>query len=674
MKYLKINSKDDLVTIQSEYLSAKFRTGKNFALLEFRHPEGAQIFAPAPEGCEFWKLRLIGPDGTSPEITNKQAEFKGAVVLKSNPRETILQFKWAILLAPKKEAGVFVEGRFSRTEIRTFWRIRVELLEGWSVQRADFPIIPNIQPDERLKLAAPFGWGVEYPVKAGLRYEGTYPSCIVAMQFVALYQEGHGLYIAAHDAQANHKDFSVISEKPASACLKISHTPPLPVKTGGIFELPYDIVLGGYEGAYFEAAQIYKEFSYITPWGKAGRLSRRRIPDWLKETDLWLRPDGSAADNLKATKKAMDFFAVPTALHWYRWHEIPYDTNYPDYFPAKAGFAEGIKELQKKGAHIVPYINGRLWDPAAVSWKKEGAANAAARSNEGLCYTEIYGSRVPNNVMCPYTELWQQKMAQVVRKMLLSFNVDGVYIDQICAAKAELCYNPAHGHPIGGGCFWHEGYRKLLKNIRENLPPEVILTTEENAECWIDLFDALLLVNTPMDQEIIPLFLAVYSGRVINYGFLYYSADEPSNALSFRFKLAQNFIYGSQLGWIRPTNIMAKGAEREAAFLKKLIQARREARDFILSGEFLGLPEVGGDNPPVIVDGNCAFGGTYSKKPPSVIASAWRSERGELGMLVVNHTPHVRNVEITPPASSGAAGQKIPLTMPTLSAKFIRCK
>ena len=102
MKYLKINSKDDLVTIQSEYLSAKFRTGKNFALLEFRHPEGAQIFAPAPEGCEFWKLRLIGPDGTSPEITNKQAEFKGAVVLKSNPRETILQFKWAILLAPKK--------------------------------------------------------------------------------------------------------------------------------------------------------------------------------------------------------------------------------------------------------------------------------------------------------------------------------------------------------------------------------------------------------------------------------------------------------------------------------------------------------------------------------------------------------------------------------------------
>ena len=151
MKYLKINSKDDLVTIQSEYLSAKFRTGKNFALLEFRHPEGAQIFAPAPEGCEFWKLRLIGPDGTSPEITNKQAEFKGAVVLKSNPRETILQFKWAILLAPKKEAGVFVEGRFSRTEIRTFWRIRVELLEGWSVQRADFPIIPNIQPDERLK-------------------------------------------------------------------------------------------------------------------------------------------------------------------------------------------------------------------------------------------------------------------------------------------------------------------------------------------------------------------------------------------------------------------------------------------------------------------------------------------------------------------------------------------
>lgn len=671
MKYLKINSKDDHITINSEYLSAKFRTGKFFALLEFRHPEGSQIFAPAPDGAEFWKLHLIGPDGTSPEITNKQAEFKDAVILKPNPRETVFQFNWTILLAPKKEARVSVIGRFPKSEPLSFWRIKAELLDGWRVRRADFPILPNIQTDERLKLAAPFGWGVEYPVKGGLRYEGTYPSCIAAMQFLALYQEGHGLYIAAHDAQANHKDFSVVSERPDAACLKISHAPALPAKSGGTFELAYDVALGGFAGGYYEAAQIYKDFTFVTPWGRAGRISRRRIPDWLKETDLWLRPDGSASENVEATKKAMEYFGVPTALHWYRWHEIPYDTNYPDYFPAKAGFAEGIKELQKRGAHIVPYINGRLWDPAAESWKKEGAANAAARSEAGNCYTEIYGSRVPNNVMCPHTELWQKKMDQVVRKMLQWFKVNGVYIDQICAAKAELCHNPAHGHPIGGGHFWHDGYRKLLKNIRENLPPDVILTTEENAECWIDLFDALLLVNTPMDQEIIPLFLAVYSGRVINHGFLYFSADEPANAPSFRLKLAQNFIYGSQLGWIRPKNIMAKGAEREAAFLKKLVLARREARDYIISGEFLGLLEVGGDNPSIVVDGKCAFGGTYSKKVASVLASAWRSERGELGILVVNHTPHVHNVEIIPPDSGDAPGQKISLTMPTLSAKFV---
>ena len=40
--------------------------------------------------------------------------------------------------------------------------------------------------------------------------------------------------------------------------------------------------------------------------------------------------------------------------------------------------------------------------------------------------------------------------------------VKGVYIDQIAAAAPTLCFDKSHGHPLGGGHWWTEGYWKLL--------------------------------------------------------------------------------------------------------------------------------------------------------------------------------------------------------------------
>lgn len=32
-------------------------------------------------------------------------------------------------------------------------------------------------------------------------------------------------------------------------------------------------------------------------------------------------------------KQAAELFSVPIGIHWYNWHEIPFDTYYPNYFP-----------------------------------------------------------------------------------------------------------------------------------------------------------------------------------------------------------------------------------------------------------------------------------------------------------------------------------------------------
>ena len=46
----------------------------------------------------------------------------------------------------------------------------------------------------------------------------------------------------------------------------------------------------------------------------------------------------------------------------YYWHEIPFDNDYPHYFPMKSCVVDELKKFHDAGIKVMPYINGRLWD------------------------------------------------------------------------------------------------------------------------------------------------------------------------------------------------------------------------------------------------------------------------------------------------------------------------
>ncbi len=641
---VQISKTQDAVTLDNGVISLSFRTSdKRLALTSISGKSGERLGAFAP-GASLWKVDLRWPGNASREVGSGEVELTD-VGADSDPRSGKAEFTWTIPLGPRS-AQVTMSVRLEPGDPLSYWSLRVKLPEGWKVMRADFPIIPNVKQEDGLKLAAPAGWGVEYSMRPGVGYGGTYPSCSAAMQFVAFYNKGRGLYIAAHDPNACHKRLSA-SARADGVGYTLVNFPAVPEKPGGTFKLPYEIAVGVFDGDYWDAAQIYSEWTLSTKWGSAGPVSKRPIPDWVKETDLWLRPDGSAEQNVEVTKRALEYFDVPTSLHWYRWHQIPYDTLYPEYFPPLPGFAEGIAEVQRAGTRVMPYINGRLCDPNSKTWIDEQGSKSAARQENGQPYTEIYGSKVPLNAMCPYTKQWQDKVSGLVKRMITELGVNGVYIDQIGAAYPVQCFNPDHGHPVGGGDFWYHGYRKLLDKTRRLLPKDHMITTEENAECWLDQFDALLLVNSPTGEHpLIPLWPAVYSGRVINFGFLYYPGDDLKKELPFNYKTARCFVFGSQLGWIQPALIMADENREAAEYLRTLARTRRFAHQFVTYGRFLGMITVTGDNPHVKGDGSGSFSGTYKIDTPSVIGSAWQAEDGSLGVLLANIGDKDRDVEV----------------------------
>ncbi len=252
--------------------------------------------------------------------------------------------------------------------------------------------------------------------------------------------------------------------------------------------------------------------------------------------------------------------------------------------------------------------------------------------------------------MCPATEQWRGEITSIVDRLINKEGVDGVYIDQIGAAGAVRCFSCNHGHSPGGGTFWAEGYRKMLDQIRSKLPKDRILTTEENAECWNDQFDALLMVNTPAasGQRIIPLMPTVYGGRIVTFGFQYMADDDIRRSLPFRAKMARAFLWGAQLGWISVDAIMAASSRKEAEFMRKLALARQRGRAFLVMGTFLGDVEISGDNPRLRGEGT-GRGGTYPIDLPAVMGTGWLAADRTVGLAVVNLSDQPHKVELRVP-------------------------
>jgi len=517
------------------------------------------------------------------------------------------------------------------------WRIQISnRSQKYGIWRVSFPRV-SLTASESGELAVPMGWGSLYknPTRNG-GYVGDYPNGWCTMQFAALCEDGKGLYLAAHDAKAYHKEI-VFKPIPDSSQLlfEVIHYPEDMGIIGKDFGLPYPIVIKPFDGDWIDASKIYKNWAqeHSIWYPKKPLESSEDVPRWLKENSLWCQTGGDPKDVVPNVLKFADYFQVPIAVHWYSWHQIPFDDHYPEYFPAKVGFKEAVEKLHQAGVYVMPYINGRLFDSSTDSWKNEGAEHFCAISENGERYNEVYGSSVPLSPMCPSTSYWQGKVAEIVERLVCEFKVDGVYIDQIGAAGAKLCFNPEHPHHLGNGDFWVRGYREMLQKVRQKIRacnPHSMLTTEDAAEPYSGLLDAYLMCNQTRGN-LIPMYPAVYGGRNLTFG-RYIFPDDAKASLPFITKIAQMFIFGAQMGWI---DAWILSYPKEAEYLRTLSQARLKALKYLAYGELVHPPVIEGNMPMIKTEWHL-WGTDYQIEMPAVIGSAWKANDGSIGLVFAN--------------------------------------
>lgn len=561
-----------------------------------------------------WDLQLR--DGHLPDY---QIEYAGGHLIE----EGLVELTWRVS-QEDLTSTIRVEVRQKDNDPLPEWSLRIT---GPIVRQIDQITFPRfrIPREDSMELIMPVGYGISKTIKVGTEAYLPYPSGSGTMQFLMATSSSGTAFISTRDTEGHFKHFrSVADEQSVSMYVTVPVSEDW--RRNDDLRLPWSSVIG-YRKSGWESTVIdwYRPFTYQTEWG-AKAVTEREIPRWLMENDLWIQKQKE--DSYSDLLRAMALYGNNVGVHWYHWHHYPFDTRYPDYFPPKPLIKEKFRELSHMGAHVVPYINGRLWDPLSEAFRTYHGDRALCVKRDGSYYEEVYRSQVPHHVSCPSSEIWQRVQGDVIDSISKRLSTAGVYIDQVACAAPDLCYNPNHNHSLGGGNWWAKGYRDMYQAARaRSINDGQILATEECAECYIDLFDLMLIVNTDRrgDNKPIPLFPIVYSDRALYTGYCYIAS--PINNGSFKFITAKSLLWGSQLGWIQPGRIVAADAQREALFLKRMQQFRAKIRSILVGGQLLGEWSPG-EVPLMDVPGH--------GQHPAVLGAKWRSAEGKPYLLLVN--------------------------------------
>ncbi len=582
---------------------------------------------------ELWQLSFAR-DEKIITTTNKLSQpGKGTITKNKNAGQT-LRILWDDLGLPElKDVKVEVVINLPDKTGIADWHINVNNeSKEWGLWDLSFPKITGFLDSINYDIYGTFGnhggksesWGSLYKNYNGrqdINYPGGYGD--MSMQFIGANNGRNGVYMATHDPLAWKKKFVI---EPGNEYYVKVYAEDMGVP-GSDFNDPFPFMFGVIQGDWLSAAKIYRKFAITAPWAGKGKVSEAKsTPQSFKDVALWMREgEYSVSDKrdyqkrLAEWKTLIDFFGVPLGFHWYNWNIYPFDTHYPHFFPAKKGVKEFAHELTDMGVLVMPYINGRIVDK---SNKDIGEfIPYAAKKRDNTTYQEKYGNGKPQMVMCPASEPYQDTIVSAIKTLADEIGVNSVYIDQIAASLSNLCFDKSHGHPLGGGSFWIEGYRQMLGKVQEIAHGDgrnISITSECSAEPYMDGLDGFLMVN-PRSDKSIPLLPAVYSGYTI-----YFASPGGMGGSDIKFisTLGRDVLWGCKPGRFSYNSLFNPANKKKLNYFKTLGQAHYSGRKYFVYGEFLKQFES---------DQKCK-----ETNIPLQMSTLWIAEDGSLALVIAN--------------------------------------
>ncbi len=475
-------------------------------------------------------------------------------------------------------------------------------------------------------------------------------------QLMAYYNDAGGLYVACDDPKGLPKFIDPLMESDG-VTLGLGHYPG--TRGPGEARLPYNVVLGTFQGDWYAAAEIYRDWASRQPFCATKLAQRSDMPKWLTDSPLGIafpmRGQGDwdppAAENPEYTPltnalpyldklaAATESPLMPIVFNWE--HGGPWVQ--PDAYPPVGGEAavrEFMAKAKARGWHPAIYGDGLGW----VTWQKNtnydglpyfrshGGEDAVARKWDGTFLEDVWAWR-RNYEACAGTEKGRQMILEMTRRMA-EFGPDVVQqFDQ--TPGPSVCYSTHHGHPPVPGPWMAEAFsslvisdNKIARSVNPNVamscegaPPETFL---QDFQTW-DARVGLCPLYSFLYHEYGNGFEGFYTSRVNDEALRLSAARALVTGYIVDFTLRDKgrIEYDWDQTWTRAVPDQAAildWAKRTNHFRAGI------ARDYLVYGRMLRPWTVSG-----ITERDFGWG-----REPLVQSATWQAEDGRIGVVLAN--------------------------------------
>jgi hypothetical protein len=631
---------------------------------------------------ELWKVDLLWGSGIRTLTPSQAKSFRWEARMKDRHRLRLIWEDFGLSTAPdlRVEVSLKLDSDISVSR----WKIKLENLGKLVLEKVRFPRVMNIsaQPDERLAVPVWMGQLSSNPREtifssqsAAKRLEWSYPGTL-SLQCLAFYRQGGpGLYLSCDDTAAFRKAFGFWGGPDGKMHYEMSHLPESERPPSASYSPAYHAIVGTFEGDWITAAERYRAWATEQAWARESRLNKGLVPDWLLDTGIWVWNRGGSEKVLQPAAVLQKELGLPVRVLWHWWHGCAYDIGFPEYFPPREGtkpFKEALQRAHQKGIKAIVYMNQRLWGMTTRSWQEKGAQRYAVKTIDGSVRPEVYNifTGQPCASMCIGTHFWRKTYADLVEEAVRDLDVDGIYMDQACSDLP--CYDPNHGHSLGGGRFWMDGFRMLSGDIRKRTSRmrNVLLAGEGSGEAWLPYLDLMLTLQVSRERyetvddpwEVIPFFQAVYHPYSITYGNYSsltfppydelwpakYAPKEPLKLLDRKFskqfflEQARAFVWGLQptIANFNPSHLLER--PEEINYLIKLARIRYMGLKYLQDGMFLRSPVLNVPAEDVDISRLSIYAGqkdgkvSWQRKFPAAIVGTWKAKDGNVGIAIAS--------------------------------------
>jgi hypothetical protein len=512
-----------------------------------------------------------------------------------------------------------------------------------------------------------------------------YPGLTFA-QFLAYYNDRAGVYLGCQDDSGSIKLIKPVHNRAGGIRLGIAHVGDWPAD--GERDLGYDVVVQTFKGDWYDAADLYREWSLKQRWAAVPLHKRTDVPDWLLDSPphIIVRMQGQldigpAEPNqeflpypkivplLEKISKRIEAPLVAVVMSW----ERPGPWVYPDCFPPVGG-DESLHEFTElaraRGWHVGSYCNGTRWVTGHFWSGYDGEKYfAEEKGKETVCRTHDQ-QFWPEN----WDQTWRpsyasclgvpktREMAENLVRRLTGDGLDWVqFLDQNAACSTFPCFAPDHGHPPTPGKWMNAAMQSLLDGFHQiaNEQAKASRGQQRFAFSVESPPNEVFMPNFHVcDQRIAPpghadhgtLFFPLYSFLYHEFIIIQGGFGVAPTPYHLQIRSAYNLVMGEIPGailsgdgsllnrgdtdaWWSPWSPVFGSNDDSLAMLRCASALRRgKARNYLVFGRMYRPADAAG-----IKIVHWESNGQVHEIP-AVFHSAWKDPQGRLGIVLANWT------------------------------------